>query len=287
MRSAVRSSLRLGLFVAGAGTLIASCGGAESPSTKPPSTITTLVSVPVQSGYAAGEDFCAQIPLQGTIEYRVTSGRATIRVAVGGLPRNAVVGIDWAVNTVRGPLVGTVRTDGRGDSIPSSGRLFRTGEARGYRVVLTSADDARALGNLWPCGPPPLGSQAVAVDPTVTVTPESGLVDGQPVRVTVAGFGVGGKVFLSECDAAEDANALGCGQQLAAQPFVVTSSDRSGAASFVVTTSAATKPYDPTVGAPCTQRCVIVATQGGDGAWAVAAIAFGSSSPVGPVAGRS
>jgi hypothetical protein len=72
----------------------------------------------VQSGYDSNEDFCPQGSFGGTIRYRVSSGRATIRVALRRLPKAALVGVEWSNNTVRGYLIGTVRTDRRGNSIP-------------------------------------------------------------------------------------------------------------------------------------------------------------------------
>lgn len=288
------------LALAGCSVVIASCGVTATRSTsatvpKTGSTSTTIPkssstsatsfqsSAPAQGGFAQDEDFCAQSPLDGTIEYRASNGIVTMDVAVEGLPPSALVGIDWANNTVRGYTVGSIATDENGASIPSSLKLFRPGETRGYKIVLTTLSiDSTTLGTLWPCGPPPVASAGVATDPVVTVMPGTGLVNGQEVRVSVSGFGEGGKVFLSECDHAEDANALGCGLQLAAQPFVVTGADRAGTATFIISGSAASKPNDTTLMQPCTALCVIVATQGSGGAWAVAPIAFGSSQLLNP-----
>ncbi len=112
--------------------------------------------------------------------------------------------VNWANNTVRGYLVGTLRTDGRGVSIPSSSKLYRTGETRGYRLVLTWPSNTYAIGNLWPCGPPPLVRSAVSTAPKVAVAPGTDLVDGGWVKASVTGFGVAQKVYLSECDSAEE-----------------------------------------------------------------------------------
>ncbi len=110
-------------------------------------------SVPVQSGYEGNEVFCAPQPLKGTLTYRVSSRRASVRVAIRHLPRSTLVGIDWSNNAVRGYLIGTVRSDGGGDSIPGSERLFRPAEARGYKVVLTwPHHDPGAT--MWPCRSP-------------------------------------------------------------------------------------------------------------------------------------
>ena len=69
--------------------------------------------IPVQAGFGSNETFCAQPPLKGAISYQVKSGRATLGVGLEGLPRRTLVGIDWANNTVRGYLVGDLRTDSR------------------------------------------------------------------------------------------------------------------------------------------------------------------------------
>ena len=81
---------------------------------------------------------------------------------------------------------------------------------------------------------------ALTVDhPTVTVSPAVGLKDGQLVEVSVTGFGVGGKVRLSECASAEAATDFGCGAELAAQAFLVTDDNRAGAGSLTVRATAA------------------------------------------------
>ena len=275
----VRSSMRLGLAMIVGTIVLGSCGGVASHVSSPSTTTKAadLSSMPVQSGYDRNEDFCAQGSFGGTIRYRVSSGRATIRVALRRLPKAALVGIEWSNNTVRGYLIGTVRTDRRGNSIPGSERLLRIGESRGYRIVLTQPDDNQAIGNLWPCGPPRIVAPAIAVNPNVTISPSSGLADGATVKVTVSGFGIGEKIFLSECDSAVDANDLGCGPQLAAQPFVVTGSERSGSANFVASERAASTPNTSTLSTNCAALCVLVATQGDGLAWAAAPLTFGSA----------
>ncbi len=87
--------------------------------------------------------------------------------------------------------------------------------------------------------------------------------------VRVAGFGVGGKVFLSECASAADATDLGCGAQLAGQPFLGTDATRAGEGTFTVQSHAASGPLAaPTIA--CTDQCVIVATLGNGFAYALA-----------------
>ena len=270
---------KVGSLVALLAVGVASCGGSASASDVPVGgRPAEASSVPVQSGYGSNETFCAEQPLKGTILYLVRSGRATLHVAVRGLPRRALIGVNWANNTVRGYLVGTLRTDGRGVSIASSSKLYRTGETRGYRLVLTWPRNTYAIGNLWPCGPPPLVRSAVSTAPMVAVAPETDLVDGGWVKASVTGFGVAQKVYLSECDSAEQANALGCGPQLAAQPFILTDGHGSGSTTFVVHIEASAGPLTSTTGSRCAQLCIIVATLGANGAWAVAPIGFASTS---------
>jgi photosystem II stability/assembly factor-like uncharacterized protein len=115
---------------------------------------------------------------------------------------------------------------------------------------------------------------AVSVDhPTLTVSPASHLTDGQAVEVRVTGFGLGGKVWLSECASAADATSLGCGRELAGQPFLVTDDSRAGSSTFTVSAKAPIKYPSATV-ETCANRCVIVATLGDGYPYVVAPISF-------------
>jgi hypothetical protein len=105
------------------------------------------------------------------------------------------------------------------------------------------------------------------------------------VTVAASGFGVAEKLFASECASVEDANDLGCGQQLATQPFFFTGRNRSGFRSLVVRTTAAISPYDIATSSKCAPQCVIVVTQGDGLAWAVAPISFGPAIPSASAAG--
>lgn len=112
----------------------------------------------------------------------------------------------------------------------------------------------------------------------VTVSPRIGLQDGQQVTVQVQGFGPGVpgiKFFLSECQSPLQVSPLGCGSQLAAQPFGLTDSngDGSGSESFTVQSSAETRPLSAVL-VPCSGSCVIVATTGAKGNYTFAPIAF-------------
>jgi hypothetical protein len=135
-----------------------------------------------------------------------------------------------------------------------------------------------ARASLTPSAPTVLETlvPALTVDhPTVTITPPNHLKDGQTVQVRVTGFGVGGKVWLSECASASVATDLGCGAQLAAQPFLVTDDTRAGSASLVVRAEAARTPLSANLMSPCTDQCVVVATLGDGYGYAVAPITFG------------
>jgi len=112
------------------------------------------------------------------------------------------------------------------------------------------------------------------VNPTVAVSPSTNLKDGQVVEVRVTGFGVGGKVLLSECASAAAATDLGCGSELASQPFLVADDSRSGSTSFVVHASAPGRALSASPTSRCTSQCVVVATVGAGYAYAVASIAF-------------
>jgi hypothetical protein len=92
------------------------------------------------------------------------------------------------------------------------------------------------------------------------VAPATNLHDGEVVQVSISGFPPG-KAFLSECAAARNVNALGCGAQLAAQPSVVIENG-AGTGSFTVTHQAATTPLSPQPSTTCTNQCVLVATSG-------------------------
>ena len=115
----------------------------------------------------------------------------------------------------------------------------------------------------------------------VTVSPWTGLRDGQATTVSVQGFkpGVPGiKFFVSECQSPLQANHLGCGMQLAAQPFGLTDSKGggSGSVSFTVHSSAAAQPLSSVL-VPCSGTCVIVATTGARDIYGFAPITFAGS----------
>ena len=153
----VRRSSKLGLLVVSVATLSASWIGVGGASPQPAAKVTGTAgqaSRTVQAGYDDKQTFCAPQPLSGTVSYRVSSGRASIRAVVRHLPKSALVGVNWANNADRDYVIGTLRSDNRGDSIPGSERLFRPAESRGYDVVLTWPTNIHALATMWPCRSP-------------------------------------------------------------------------------------------------------------------------------------
>ena len=112
--------------------------------------------------------------------------------------------------------------------------------------------------------------------PTVTISPAINLHDRETVVVSVRGFDIGGKIFLSECATAADANMGGCGEQLAAQPFGLTGVTGSGRYTFTVSNRAGARPYDSADMAACHHSCVLVATGGLGSTFASAPLRFRS-----------
>ena len=97
----------------------------------------------------------------------------------------------------------------------------------------------------------------------MTIAPARGLSAGERVRVSVRGFPPWAKVFLSECARTADVSPLGCGRQLAAQPFLIAGGRGSASGSFAVQRAAATGPLHARW-AKCAAGpgCVLVATIG-------------------------
>jgi hypothetical protein len=110
--------------------------------------------------------------------------------------------------------------------------------------------------------------------PRVSVSPSSNLRDGEKVRVTVSGFGLGAKFFVSECADSQDVSPGGCGEQLALQNFGLT--NMIGDGSYVVTVKnvAATGPSPNGPIRTCLNSCVLVATGGEGGASSYATLRF-------------
>ena len=133
---------------------LAGCGQPGNPGRK--STATTAATfrktVPVEGEYGGREDFCAVAPLTGHILYDGTTGSAVLTLSVADLPRNALVGINWSNNHIRGYLIASFETDSKGAARQSSLHFFRPAEMKGVEVILTgSGIHAPILGRLDPC----------------------------------------------------------------------------------------------------------------------------------------
>ena len=172
----MRWSLKLGLLIVCAATLSASWMGVGGVSPQAAAEVTARPSSLIEQSGSRGEQiFCAPQPLSGTVSYRLSSGRASIRAVIRHLPKSALVGINWADNDVRGYLIGTLRSDQRGDSIPGSERLFRPAESRGYNLVLTWPTNIHVLATMWPCRSPAAATAqcAKAIEASAPITAAS------------------------------------------------------------------------------------------------------------------
>ena len=162
-----------------------------------------------------------------------------------------------------------------GDANGSAGVFFVNGldgwviselEGAGGPLWRTT-DGGEQWRQVWPTPPPSSGLVPALQthDPSVIVTPPDHLTNGQQVNVRVTGFGIGGKVWLSECADSARANDQGCGHGLPAQTLLVTDNTGSGTMTFPVTSSASPEANDDAMTdlQPCTNKCVLVATLGG------------------------
>ena len=104
--------------------------------------------------------------------------------------------------------------------------------------------------------------------------PSTNLVDGEKIKVTVTGFEKGGKLFVSEGATAADASSAGCGEQLAAQPFIITDDSGDGTETFSVSPVSGTKPYNTTCTQTRTDQCVLLVTAGIKYGYANAPLSF-------------
>jgi hypothetical protein len=111
---------------------------------------------------------------------------------------------------------------------------------------------------------------------TLTVSPNTNLRSGEQVKVTVTGFGLGAKFFLSECAGANDVSDGGCGPQWALQPFGLANMIGSGSYTFVVRSTAASEPFHLAPSYRCSNNCVLMATGGGGGSVSYSRLSFDS-----------
>jgi hypothetical protein len=152
-----------------------------------------------------------------------------------------------------------------------------TDVARGSVVIIFSGDGdctTVKLGQITTSTPTPTGvAPALQTHtPKVIVTPSTDLTNGETVEVSVTGFGVEGKFWITECASATDANTKGCGTAFGL--FGLTKATGSGSYEYTVRSTARSAPYKTSSTAPCTDQCVIVATVGIGYGYAYAPITF-------------
>lgn len=106
----------------------------------------------------------------------------------------------------------------------------------------------------------PTSAKQVKSVPKIHLTPSNYLHDGEQILVQVLDASPGERFRISECANTASANIAGCGDQLAAQPFIDIDPSGAGSTTFYVQASAAAKPYSTTAFRPCADKCVIMAT---------------------------
>ena len=108
-----------------------------------------------QAGYRGVENFCASAPLSGHVLYNGTTGQvvpSVLNVAIGGLPPDSGVYVDWSNDHTRGYIIASFSTDLAGTPIPSSVNTGRLAEVRGVEMVLESVTiPATVFARLQPC----------------------------------------------------------------------------------------------------------------------------------------
>ena len=155
--------------------------------------------------------------------------------------------------------------------------------ARGSVVIIASGDgDCPAVKLLPTPGPIPVPTSSSSPTtpapalqthtPKVIVTPSTDLTNGETVEVSVTGFGVGGKFWISECASAADASTAGCGT--AFSTFGMTRATGSGSQELTVSSTARSGPTTTSSTTPCSGQCVVVATAGIGYGYASAPITF-------------
>jgi hypothetical protein len=116
---------------------------------------TSATTLPPQAGYRGVENFCASAPLSGHVLYNGTAVQrvpSVLTVAIGGLPPNSGVYVDWSNNHIRGYIIASFSTDAEGAPIPASINMGRLPEVPGVEMVLESTTvPPTILGRLQPC----------------------------------------------------------------------------------------------------------------------------------------
>ena len=151
--------------VAAIGLSVAACGHGDRPQAfghgpTPTSAITRATDAAVapnlapQAGYRGVEAFCASAPLSGYVLYDGSAGQLVPRVltvAIGGLPPDSGVYVDWSNDHIRGYIIASFSTDSTGTPTPSV-NLGRLAETRGVEMVLESVTvPPTVFGRLQPC----------------------------------------------------------------------------------------------------------------------------------------
>ncbi len=117
--------------------------------------VQVATTLPPAAGYRGLEDFCAGAPLTGHVRYEGTAGKlgpGSLTLAVGGLPPNSVVYVDWSNDHIRGYIIGSFTTDSAGTPVQSSLSMGRLAETRGVEMVLESVSvPPTVFGRLEPC----------------------------------------------------------------------------------------------------------------------------------------
>ncbi len=103
----------------------------------------------VQSGFAGPEAFCGT---HGRITYSSRNGEGRLDVALRGLPRSAMLGLDWLNSDIRGYAVGYVTTTAAGTIDPADVVFYRAPGTHGIGMLLTTiVDDDTTVASFTPC----------------------------------------------------------------------------------------------------------------------------------------
>lgn len=77
---------------------------------------------------------------------------SVLTVAIGGLPPNSGVYVDWSNDHIRGYFIASFSTDSTGTLSPSSVSMGRLAEVRGVEMVLERVTiPPTVFGRLQPC----------------------------------------------------------------------------------------------------------------------------------------
>jgi hypothetical protein len=152
------------ISVVAVGLSVAACGDGDRPRVSGTGSTTTTASttaaevattLPPQAGYRGVKSFCASAPLSGHVLYDGAAKQlvpSVLTVAIGGLPPDSAVYVDWSNDHIRGYIIASFSTDSAGTPIPSSVSMGRLPEVRGVEMVLESVTiPPTVFGRLQPC----------------------------------------------------------------------------------------------------------------------------------------